>query len=366
MSALASLYAESGRLEEAVRLHTETLEARRRVLGENHRDTLSSVQNLAATHYLAGNAAAAVPLFRENIELRARLLGDEHPATLRAAKVLGQILLELGRFGEAERIYGETLPVYVRTQSADHRVAVEMRRDLGRLACRRGEAAPGLAMVDEALESARVHFAADALLVGTCLSERGRCLTALERFPAAEASLLEGQALLAEAQLPIDGPEARARQSLVELYEVWGKARTVSLLAVSRSPRNAHRIRGANQAGQARGRRLQSDPEAECQRPGTPAASEKLTKSMPVAKRGAEGPNANPKPRASAKEGPPARGGSQTRCQWPSEGPKAPMRTRSREPAPGKARRFGEDHKLDASGQARGRRPQCEPEAAKR
>ena len=50
MGNLASTYADQGRWKEAEELGVQGLEARKRVLGEEHSDTLTSIANLASTY----------------------------------------------------------------------------------------------------------------------------------------------------------------------------------------------------------------------------------------------------------------------------------------------------------------------------
>ncbi|MHC4115610.1 MAG: tetratricopeptide repeat protein [Planctomycetota bacterium] len=49
MGSLAIVYEDQGRYDEAEKLHIKTLEIRRRVLGEEHPNTLASMNNLALT-----------------------------------------------------------------------------------------------------------------------------------------------------------------------------------------------------------------------------------------------------------------------------------------------------------------------------
>src|SRR5260370_42566242 len=60
----------------------EVLEARRRILGEEHPDTLNSISNLARTLAAQGDLAGARRLEEPVLEARRRILGEEHPDTL--------------------------------------------------------------------------------------------------------------------------------------------------------------------------------------------------------------------------------------------------------------------------------------------
>lgn len=70
----------------------ETFDARQRVLGPEHPDTLRSMNHLAATLMQEGHYAEAEKLERQTLETRRRVLGPEHPDTLYSMTWLGTIL----------------------------------------------------------------------------------------------------------------------------------------------------------------------------------------------------------------------------------------------------------------------------------
>ncbi|MFT5466683.1 MAG: hypothetical protein ACI8UO_001783 [Verrucomicrobiales bacterium] len=82
-------------------LYRRALEARERVLGAEHPDTLGSLNNLAALLDAKDDYAAAEPLLRRALEARERVLGAEHPDTLLSLNNLAGFLLERGRAEEA-------------------------------------------------------------------------------------------------------------------------------------------------------------------------------------------------------------------------------------------------------------------------
>ncbi len=71
-----------GRAPEARVFLEEALSVRRRVLGEDHPDTLTSMNNLANDLWALGDASGARELHEEALSIRRRVLGEEHPSTL--------------------------------------------------------------------------------------------------------------------------------------------------------------------------------------------------------------------------------------------------------------------------------------------
>ncbi|MDR3516313.1 MAG: toll/interleukin-1 receptor domain-containing protein [Azospirillaceae bacterium] len=65
----------------ARRLHEQALEIHRRVQGDEHPDTLTSINNLAVTLFALGKPAAARSLWHEALEPAIRRCGEQHPIT---------------------------------------------------------------------------------------------------------------------------------------------------------------------------------------------------------------------------------------------------------------------------------------------
>ena len=76
------------RWKEAEELQVEVMERRKRVLGEEHPSTLSSMANLAFTWKAQSQDTKAVNLIQDCIRLRSRILGVDHPHTLSSSALL--------------------------------------------------------------------------------------------------------------------------------------------------------------------------------------------------------------------------------------------------------------------------------------
>jgi hypothetical protein len=72
------------------------LDRRRRVLGEDHPDTLRSAESLAYFLSALGEVQAARDLGEDTLDRRRRVLGEDHPDTLRSAESLAYFLSALG------------------------------------------------------------------------------------------------------------------------------------------------------------------------------------------------------------------------------------------------------------------------------
>jgi tetratricopeptide (TPR) repeat protein len=100
-----------GRLEEARAHLEESLRAKRRILGEDHLDTLRAMNNLANVGMFQGRDTEASNLFREVIERRTRTLGEDHYETLGAMTNLGLLYNRMGRYDDAREQFEICLPM---------------------------------------------------------------------------------------------------------------------------------------------------------------------------------------------------------------------------------------------------------------
>ena len=97
MNNLALTYSNQGKLQEAADLQEKVLEARRRRLGEEHPDTLTSMDNLASTYWNQGKLQEAADLQEKVLEARRRMLGEEHPDTLTSMNNLASTYWNQGK-----------------------------------------------------------------------------------------------------------------------------------------------------------------------------------------------------------------------------------------------------------------------------
>jgi non-specific serine/threonine protein kinase/serine/threonine-protein kinase len=131
MANLAATLESGGNYAEAEKLGRETLEARRRVLGPEHPDTLLSMMNLSNTLQSESKYAEAEKLQRETLDIQRRVLGPEHPDTLSSMNNLAYLLQEEGRYAEAEKSYRETLGIVPRVLGPNHPLALMLMQNLG-------------------------------------------------------------------------------------------------------------------------------------------------------------------------------------------------------------------------------------------
>ena len=90
------------------------METWRSVLGMEHRETLSSMHNLAMAYVNFNRYVEAAELQEIVLSVRSRVLGFEHPETLRSIQNLALVYRRMGREQEAVEMLGKTVTLMAR------------------------------------------------------------------------------------------------------------------------------------------------------------------------------------------------------------------------------------------------------------
>lgn len=120
LRSLATLYLNQGKFAQAEPLYKRVLEVQRRVLGEQHADTLQSMFDLGVAYEGEEKYAEAEPLFTKVLEARKRLLGDDHPDTLENVYRLSSLYQMQGKYSQAEPLVTRTLQLQRRVLGEEH------------------------------------------------------------------------------------------------------------------------------------------------------------------------------------------------------------------------------------------------------
>ena len=152
MNNLALAYHALGRDKEAEALFRQTLDIRRRVIGPEHSETLTSMNNLAGIYWIQGRQKESEALFRHTLEIQQRVLGPEHPETLRSMNNLAEVQSGLGRHQEAEALCRRTLEIQKHVLGPGHPDTLTVMNTLAGVLSARGRHQEAEALRREALE----------------------------------------------------------------------------------------------------------------------------------------------------------------------------------------------------------------------
>ena len=91
MNALAEFYSKLGRDQEAMQLNQQTPGLRKRLLDDEHPDTLQSLENIAISYSKLGRDQEAMQLSKQPVEARRPSLGPAHPPPIPPTQELVRI-----------------------------------------------------------------------------------------------------------------------------------------------------------------------------------------------------------------------------------------------------------------------------------
>ncbi|KAL8777872.1 MAG: hypothetical protein Q9194_002319, partial [Teloschistes cf. exilis] len=101
-------------------LQAQAMETTKRVLGEEHPDTLTNMNNLALTYRNQGRWKEAEELQAQAMDTTKRVLGEEHPHTLTSMNNLALIYWNQGRWKEAEELQAQAMETSKRVLGEEH------------------------------------------------------------------------------------------------------------------------------------------------------------------------------------------------------------------------------------------------------
>jgi tetratricopeptide (TPR) repeat protein len=124
---------------EARKLSERALAIREKVLGPDHPDTASSLNNLGYLLQAQGDLAGALPYFERALAIREKALGLDHPDTARSLNNLGALLDSQGDLTGARPYYERALAINEKTLGPDHPDTARSLNNLGYLLQTQGD-----------------------------------------------------------------------------------------------------------------------------------------------------------------------------------------------------------------------------------
>lgn len=190
-AAVQTVFRDIGRAELALP-HSETaLAIRRRELGDDHPDTMQSMNDLGRVLRMLGRFADAEPVYREALDRRRRVLGEAHADTLSSLNNYAGILERRGRFAEAQPLYQRALELRRRTLGEDHSSTILSLNNYAHILYAQGQIAEAEPLYRDALDRRRRLNGDDHPMTLLAINNHADALTQLERFAEAEPMYTE-------------------------------------------------------------------------------------------------------------------------------------------------------------------------------
>jgi len=222
---LGNILSKQRKYAEAEPLHREAYALRRSSAGEDNPETANSLVNLAAA--LGGQARyeEAESLFQRGLAVKRRRLGPRDSDVATDEGGLASLLHLKGDYPASEALYRQSIETHRLTRRAGHPRTAGALLGLGELLLEQGDASGAEPLLREALTSFSSPSMAGHSQSAAARLALGECLARLGRYSEAEPLLLESLATLTALQLQGQQMEKadRARHSVIELYEKWGR-----------------------------------------------------------------------------------------------------------------------------------------------
>ena len=251
---IGSMYSGLSLYDTAARHLRNAADLHRRVLGEEHPDTLRWDSEYANVLRRAGNYEDAERILRRVYPIQARVVGTEHEHTLRTGYGLATVLQRLGKVQEAEALIRPTLDSQRRVLGREHLHTLHSRHRLASLLALQGRLAEAEEMQKQALDVQRQVFGdehRDTLYgmnnLGVTLIAQGKLAEAESVFRSGleigrrrfgerhrtTLYMLDNLAVVLRRLGRLDEAESRSRESLELFLDVFGERHKGSLEAMT-------------------------------------------------------------------------------------------------------------------------------------
>lgn len=120
MNNLAGLYKAQGKNTQAETLYVTCLQGRQAVLGDDHPNTLGTMNNLAGVYKNQGKFHLAEPFYVSCLESTKKVLGEVHPDTLTSMNNLALLYRGMGMLEKAEPLYLACLEGRTQVLGSEH------------------------------------------------------------------------------------------------------------------------------------------------------------------------------------------------------------------------------------------------------
>lgn len=205
MNNLASAYQANGSLAKALPLFEETLNLSKAKLGADNPDTLTTMSNLASAYQADGKVTKAVTLFEETLQLRKKKLGPNHAETLNSMNNLATAYRDNGQLDKALPLYAETFELTKAKFGHDHPNTLSSLNNLALGYKAAGELDRALPLLEMTLEMRTKRLGADHPNTLSSMGNLGQAYQDVGKMKKA-LPLLEETLRLMRAKLGPDHP----------------------------------------------------------------------------------------------------------------------------------------------------------------
>jgi tetratricopeptide (TPR) repeat protein len=199
---LANCLDSLGRFVEALAYLVRAFRQSQKILGEEHPDTISSLNNLASCLDSLGRSAEALPYHERTLEQRQRILGVKHPKTILSLNNLANCLDSLGRSSEALPFHERALKQSQEILGEEHPYTILSLNNLAHCLDSLGRSTEALPFHERALKQSQKILGEEHPDAISSLNNLASCLFNLgrssEALPYYERALKQSRKILGE------------------------------------------------------------------------------------------------------------------------------------------------------------------------
>jgi len=237
MNTLATLNVDLEEFAESERLFNEAIAVQDRVVGPEHPTTLDLRTNLAWMYYTAAMAEEqshpelkaprlekARELGERTVEAKTRVLGPDHQDTLSSINNLASVYRGLKNHARADELAMRDLDACVRVLGENHPDTITSLANMGNSYRQRGMNAEALPYLERAIRGSRISLPPDSPGTAFALGWYGTALGGAGRYEEGEKSLIEACGIIDRSFGPQHETSKQVFRSMGSFYERWDKA----------------------------------------------------------------------------------------------------------------------------------------------
>jgi tetratricopeptide (TPR) repeat protein len=245
MNNVAMAYQDAGRLDQAIPLLEVTLAKRKALLGDHHVDTLESMNDLAVAYWEAGQPTQAIPLYQATLASARANRGEDHLDTLTIMDNLAVAYADDGRTDRAIPLHETTLAKLEAKLGGDHVTTLVTKNNLARAYEAGGRLDEALRLLETTSARFRAKLGEDHPTTLTAMNSLARVYQEVGQLAKA-ASLLQTVLAHRLVKLGQDHPETLLTTfALAKVYfatQQPDQAVPLARLFLDRTPRIAGRL----------------------------------------------------------------------------------------------------------------------------
>ena len=203
---LGLLYIDQGRYTEAEPLLQRALTIGEKVLGSGHLDLAITLDNLTQLYAAQGRYVDAEPLYQQALAIKEKTLGPDHPSLAITLNNLGHLHYNQSRYTEAEPPYQRALTIYKKTLGLEHPDVATSLNNLAKLYADQNRYAEAEPLYQQALTIIEKALGPDHPKLATTLENYASLLHEIEQDT--EATTLETRAQAIRTQHAEKNPTA--------------------------------------------------------------------------------------------------------------------------------------------------------------